>query len=529
MTSPIRALASTPRRQPKDVLGDGVRARETNDLVFGVTGYIGSGLSHVAKALGEKLRELRFELHEVTLSDLLAKAGGVQRTTSKTVDDVVPLQDAGDRLREEYGPSIVAGLGIRDIYKQRKTLQEPRVFVMDSIKHPKEVEVLRAVYGRGFYLIGVLCNYEERLHRLKLKFKSEQDKSRIEDLMRRDAAGGEEHGQQVRKTLHLADFFIANDAQDGRDNEGELGDALERFLQAVTGTHIVRPNRDEKGMFAAWGASLRSSCMSRQVGAAIMGAGVEVLATGTNDPPAPRGGLYTDDSPDDRRCFNWPDRELRPFCRNDKKKREIYAEVLEQLGEVGVLRDGATSAQIEEALGRTRIRDLIEFSRAIHAEMDALLALARRGVGVPQGGTLYCTTFPCHSCARHIVAAGLSEVVYLEPYTKSLALELHADALREISVKGRDGDGPESEDPRVVLRLFTGFAPRRFAALFEKRRDLKDGHGVLVVLGGSAAHADPVLNRSFLQLEEELAGTVESALQGTSADAEQGPTDPSRG
>jgi deoxycytidylate deaminase len=40
------------------------------------------------------------------------------------------------------------------------------------------------------------------------------------------------------------------------------------------------------------------------------------------------------------------------------------------------------------------VGDLIEFSRSIHAEMNAILNAARGGA-VPIGCTLYCTTFPC--------------------------------------------------------------------------------------------------------------------------------------
>ena len=58
----------------------------------------------------------------------------------------------------------------------------------------------------------------------------------------------------------------------------------------------------------------------------------------------------------------------------------------------------------------------------VHAEMEALLSCARSGVS-PVGGTLYSTTFPCHNCAKHIVAAGLRRVVYVEPYPKSRAVE----------------------------------------------------------------------------------------------------------
>ncbi|EDM79400.1 deoxycytidylate deaminase-related protein [Plesiocystis pacifica SIR-1] len=283
-------------------------------------------------------------------------------------------------------------------------------------------------------------------------------------------------------------------------------------------------------MHAAWSASLRSSCMSRQVGAAISDSKGEILATGTNDPPAPGGGLYSEEEAEaeglpDRRCFKWAGTHERPYCRNDHKKKEIYEDIFTKLEDSRALREGVTSQMIRAALERTRVRDLIEFSRAIHAEMDALLALARAGTPVPPEGTLYCTTYPCHSCARHIVASGLTEVIYIEPYAKSLALELHDDAIREQTVSGQKG--VESGERRVVFRLFSGVAPRRFSALFEKRRSLKDGDGWLMEREGPA-HSDRVLMRSFLQLEEELAKKVDSTLQaGAGDDGARGPTEPS--
>lgn len=60
--------------------------------------------------------------------------------------------------------------------------------------------------------------------------------------------------------------------------------------------------------------------------------------------------------------------------------------------------------------------------------MAALLDAARRGVSVA-GNQMFSTTFPCHNCARHIVGAGVREVVYREPYEKSLAGALHPDAI----------------------------------------------------------------------------------------------------
>ncbi|MCW0037909.1 hypothetical protein OIO03_20635, partial [Acinetobacter baumannii] len=68
-------------------------------------------------------------------------------------------------------------------------------------------------------------------------------------------------------------------------------------------------------------------------------------------------------------------------------------------------------------------------------------------------------TYPCHSCARHLVAAGISEIHYIEPYRKSLATRLHEDALTESS----EAHG------KVQLRQYDGIAPRRFIEMFEGR------------------------------------------------------------
>jgi dCMP deaminase len=66
--------------------------------------------------------------------------------------------------------------------------------------------------------------------------------------------------------------------------------------------------------------------------------------------------------------------------------------------------------------------DLVELAggtkncvRAVHAEENALLQAARRGVAV-RGGTIYTNTFPCWPCARKIMTAGLVRVVYNAPY-----------------------------------------------------------------------------------------------------------------
>lgn len=143
---------------------------------------------------------------------------------------------------------------------------------------------------------------------------------------------------------------------------------------------------------------------------------------------------------------------------------------------------------MRRTLRKTAVGQLIEFSRAVHAEMDALMSAGRDGVST-SGTRLFVTTFPCHYCARHIVSAGVHEVQFIEPYPKSLALNLHKDAItvdasrwvapdttHEVTKDEATDDEPEGTIlyGKVLFRPFVGVAPRLYLRAFEKIRDLKD-------------------------------------------------------
>jgi len=127
--------------------------------------------------------------------------------------------------------------------------------------------------------------------------------------------------------------------------------------------------------------------------------------------------------------------------------------------------------------------------------MAALIDALRLGKSVT-AGTLYCTTFPCHMCARHIVAAGIHRVVYIEPYPKSLAVDLYSDS---ISV-----DPNKEIETHVNFVPFEGIAPRRFLEWFEKSRR-KDAEGR--ALKWAEAAAVPKLGRvisTYLLVEKKI-------------------------
>jgi deoxycytidylate deaminase len=121
----------------------------------------------------------------------------------------------------------------------------------------------------------------------------------------------------------------------------------------------------------------------------------------------------------------------------------------------------------------TRAASVLEFGRVVHAEMAAISEAARRGIAV-QDAVMYCTTFPCHMCARHIIAAGIRRVVYIEPYPKSLTRQLYSDA----TCIDYDSSAPRNA---VHFVPFNGIGPRRYFDLFEMLTERKDSAGRAVV------------------------------------------------
>lgn len=227
-------------------------------------------------------------------------------------------------------------------------------------------------------------------------------------------------------------------------------------------------------MFHAKSAALRPADLGRQVGAVIATKESDIIAVGCNDVPKASGGLYwTDDKPDAR------DYQLGKDSMYEQRE-QILSELFEKLKGEGLLSDKLAGKSKKELvysfiygenkslLKGTQVMNLLEFGRSVHAEMAALMDASRRGVSV-KDATLYCTTFPCHLCARHIIAAGIDRVVYIEPYPKSRAKQLHSDS---ISV-----DAKEKVLDKVIFEPFTGIAPRQFLQMFEMLGDRKDETG----------------------------------------------------
>jgi deoxycytidylate deaminase len=492
----------------------------------------------VAKTLETLLREAnfsgeKFDVETIKAREVIAEwalAHGEQLPDThgpSKLPSVISFQNLGDKMRSALSRdgkpdhAAVARALIGKIRERRAALQNvtieedkpvvpdghPRAYILDSVRHPEEVELLRRIYEDAFVLIGVVCEEERRRERLLKKY-ADAGRDAISKFMGRDASADEKAGQHVADAFHLSDFFVDNTANrtiDNRPNlDWDINDHLSRLIRILLRNEVVPPWISETAMHHAFSAAMRSTCLSRQVGAALVDRTGVIIATGTNEVPKAGGGVYGEGfakDPLEGRCalMTMPEGKDR-FCRNTQTQNEIIDELITDIPELQALSD-ERKGKLKIELRHTQIGSLIEFSRAVHAEMDAVLSAARKSTSIV-GTRLFVTTFPCHYCARHIVTAGLDEVQYIEPYPKSRALMLHDDAIKI----ERTGWKPISDGgTHVLFRPFSGIAPRLYKKAFLKDREFKDKNTGTMEVGlpiwGQPWHLGRI---SYVDLEAEL-------------------------
>ena len=147
---------------------------------------------------------------------------------------------------------------------------------------------------------------------------------------------------------------------------------------------IERPSSDDYFMEIASVVAKRSTCLRNQVGALFV-RNKRILTTGYNG--APSG--------------------------------------LEHCDVVGCAREGVVSGTRHE------------LCRAVHAEQNAIIQAALHGISI-EGATLYCTHQPCILCAKMMINARVTKVVYQLSYPDGTALDfLRQAGIEVVRVKER--------------------------------------------------------------------------------------------
>ncbi|MEL1250668.1 anti-phage dCTP deaminase [Aurantiacibacter gilvus] len=489
------------------------------DIYIGLVGAAGTDLKAVIRELRSQLLVVGYSVVHVKLSDLIKAAIDIPDLVDEH-ERIKHHMKAGDTIRENsQDGSGVAALAMQAIISERgkqKTGQS-RAFIIDSFKHPDEIDLFDKVYVRNYYTVSVHLPKKTRQNNIEIKIARDQHQppnpmiaTKAVDIIRDDEKSQGEKSQNVRDAFPKADFFV--------NGKRDLTTQIKRLVEIIFAEPFVTPTLDEYAMFVAKGAAYRSADLSRQVGATIIDENGSVLSTGCNEAPYPGGGFFvqgSSDGIDDNRDF------VKQIDPNSAEIQNTFIEIVEILrgaGHIGdtkkdpkgdaKLVDDLLQGDLKHLARDARIRSLIEFGRVVHAEMHAICDAAATGKAI-RGSSLYCTTFPCHLCAKHIIAAGIHEVVYIEPYPKSLTAKLYGDEIEFVDEKAST---PTTAQPkRVRFRPFHGVSPVLFQRAFRHKKR-KDNRGILTVWEPqSAVPTDASLTVERPRLET----TAVKALVGT--------------
>jgi dCMP deaminase len=328
-------------------------------MILGVAGLYAAGKGEVIAFLRER-SFYAYSLSDVIREELASR--GLEETRERMIE-------VGRALRAQHGEAVLAE-------RIRAKLLPDRNYVVDSVRHPAEVEALRATPG-PFHLLWVEAQEGVRFGRLRARRRGGDPRTleELRELEGRELGSEDAAAQQLHAVQALADFTVRNDS-----TLEALHAAVQEVLEECL--HFERPGWDEYFMKIARVVASRSNCVKRKV-AAVITRDRRIISTGYNG--TPRGV---------RNC-----------------------------NEGGCARCNSFAAE------GTRLADCV----CSHGEENALIQAAYHGVSV-SGGTIYTTFCPCLLCTKMIINAGIGEVVYNAEYPLAdLSLEL----LREAGVKVR--------------------------------------------------------------------------------------------
>ncbi len=451
------------------------------ELVFGLVGPIGCPIHEAGEILASTLKKMDYKPITISLSsemDRLLAAKGV--TITNQGDSVLHTKIIkGNEVRSAFkNDAVLASEAIRQIVEYRRSYAEDagekdekkldelavvpldeHAFIIDQLKRPEEIELLVKAFGKRFVQVSVVAPQEKRkqslvsrLHSTQHGWDNKKCDAHADELIALDQNEKlHERGQRISKIFHLGDVFFSG------DTEATLEASSQRFVKAFFGRNNIAPTRDEFGSYMAKAASLRSVDLSRQVGAAITTPEGDLISIGCNEVPKFRGGNYWDEEKTKMR-----DIDLGGEANKNEINRMIF-DFLEVLRKRELIAGNQSVEEIlsdpkhRKSIKKSLVASVTEYGRMVHAEMNALSDAVRLGRSV-KGATIYVTTYPCHNCAKHLVASGIERIVFIEPYPKSKAESLFQDIVV-----------PDSADRETVsIEHFYGISPRRYRDIFEK-------------------------------------------------------------
>lgn len=361
-------------------------------------------------------RDLKIELNELE-SGLYVS---VYQSAGKSIRRIGKVD--ADYENKDFIPSSVFHLPetINRVIKFIRKVRDERAYiVIDAIRNPYEAKFFKDRYA-AFHLVSINAPDEHRTKYLKKlhKFSSDQI-TKIDD--EESGKGDSEYkhltNPNVKKCIEISDIHLFNPKNE-YDNNNVLKAQIAWYIALMQHPGLISPTSMERVMQVAYTVKLNSGCISRQVGAVVTDNDNSIKSVGWNDvakgqiPCAMRSidGLMNDF---DSESYSHYERNNEKFR---AKAREFHEKIKITHQQTNPFKGRNVSYCFKDIHNSIDKKSNQVHTRALHAEENAFLQLAKYGGSGIVGGKLYTTASPCELCAKKAYQLGIAEVIFIDPY-----------------------------------------------------------------------------------------------------------------
>lgn len=500
------------------------------EIILGIVSPLGCKKDQFISNIKKYFNQYNYEVVDINVSKLICTD---EISNDKYCDSfrLFLKMEICNLLRYSYKGAIGALVIEKIIYESNKRQKHKNnengvVYLIDQLKNEHESRILNHVYGLNYIQLSLFSNIVERdkfikerivpdQHRkifkvsnqniidnmvqedlrnevqnsikkmmkenkskynfydeYRQKIRSDSAHNLIEKDYQENSSFHEKTGQQVAKLFHKSHYFFNLDVEVSK-LESEVG----KFSKQLFGKYLDYPTQDEFGMAIAYHVSYRSNFPhDRHIGASIISVDGELISVGS---------------------IRAPNKTSNTKLAHQDSIADGYYKYKDQINIW--LKDIEVSELKHSKDISTFLKDSIDFHPCTHAEMAALLDAAKIGVSV-RNATLYTTTFPCHLCAKDIITAGISRVVYIEAYPKSKSKDLYPQLIDLNSQKNSN---------LVPFDMFSGVSPSRYHYVYSLKNKAKQEGNICFPPFLQYEHID-----YYKQKEEDISSHFRQYLNG---------------
>ncbi len=399
-----------------------------------------------------------------------------------------------------------------------KQKERPRRFCIDSLRNSLEIMYLKERYS-AFYMVAVhddenhVANLRNRI--FNTYNREENTVNEIEtitestiDLDERENEAesfntGKFFAPDVENCIQKSEIHIHNPGCCPQYNENTFYTMQEQWIKIfslILHPGLITPSRDERCMHLAFSLKCNSGCLSRQVGAVIADENNSIQAVGWNE--TPRGTIpcnqrslcevFNGDFNTNTHVYSKLETssDIKPYKSDqyDSNEKISFKNMARKYNDLLPPDSGLNYSYCFKCFhNEFEGKKNQVHTRALHAEENAMLQIAKHGGQPLLNGILYTTASPCELCAKKAYQLGLS-IIYIDPYPGISMKHILENGFNQPNIK-----------------MFSGVVGRSYLKLYEPFMAYKDELDLIT------QHSKPK-EKKYKKLQQELQKLLEQEI-----------------